>query len=601
MRNRPARHHHPGRGLIVALSVALNIGCGGDSSTEPRGIRLTVMPQADTINAIGGEAFFWVTLQDASGQALEPELPTWTSLEPGVAIVASPGQVVAASAGEALVVARSGRYADTARVLVRQVPASFTILPALALIYVDDTLRLHAAAVDSNGVPIPQFTWSSPDVAVAVVDSAGVVRAVAPGSTTVTAAAGGQSRSVPLTVSPPAGDLEFAALAAGGEHTCGLTTTGSAYCWGSNDAGQLGTTVALETCTTSLHGTALPYQCSSRPVPVATGLSFVAIAAGFRHTCALAAGGEAYCWGWNKEFALGNAASAERCALNYNNQNNSGPVVACSRTPVPTSGGLGLTAVATGFAHTCSLTGSGDAYCWGSAGYLGSSSLIPGDSSATPVAVSGGMTFMSLSARGTHTCGVTAGRQAYCWGDNYYFQLGVDSRYQPTPVPVSGGGTFDSVTAGQKHTCALAGNTAYCWGSGWLLGVDPASLPLCRDPGGGRPAPCSKAPIAVDGALTFKSLAAGHLAHTCGVTTAGAAYCWPVSSAPNIINAPVLSYTPALVPSAVAFSTVTTGGSHACGLTATGAAYCWGENSGGQIGDGSFISTTTPSRVTRPR
>ena len=38
-------------------------------------------------------------------------------------------------------------------------------------------------------------------------------------------------------ISPP---VSFAALAAGGDHTCGLATDGRAFCWGENSTGQLG-------------------------------------------------------------------------------------------------------------------------------------------------------------------------------------------------------------------------------------------------------------------------------------------------------------------------------------------------------------------------
>lgn len=40
--------------------------------------------------------------------------------------------------------------------------------------------------------------------------------------------------------SPSATALTFAAVSAGGEHTCGFTTSGAAYCWGRPFSGELG-------------------------------------------------------------------------------------------------------------------------------------------------------------------------------------------------------------------------------------------------------------------------------------------------------------------------------------------------------------------------
>jgi alpha-tubulin suppressor-like RCC1 family protein len=44
--------------------------------------------------------------------------------------------------------------------------------------------------------------------------------------------------------------------------------------------------------------------------------------------------------------------------------------------------------------------------------------------SNVPVAVSVGLTFQSVSAGFTHSCGVTTAGDAYCWGSNKDGQLG---------------------------------------------------------------------------------------------------------------------------------------------------------------------------------
>jgi len=87
--------------------------------------------------------------------------------------------------------------------------------------------------------------------------------------------------------------------------------------------------------------------------------------------------------------------------------------------------------------------------------------------SATPVAVAGGLKFVSLAAGFQHACGVTANGAAYCWGYNSFGQLG-NGTTDSSDVPVAVGGTqkFTAIAAGHAHTCALTTTeAAYCWGA----------------------------------------------------------------------------------------------------------------------------------------
>ena len=87
------------------------------------------------------------------------------------------------------------------------------------------------------------------------------------------------SSRTPDAVVLPAGVTGLASLSADGNHTCGLSTTGAAYCRGRNFYGQLGNNSTVNTQT-----------------PVAVSLpsgvtGFVNIAAGDDHTCALTSPG----------------------------------------------------------------------------------------------------------------------------------------------------------------------------------------------------------------------------------------------------------------------------------------------------------------------
>src|SRR5437899_346921 len=151
--------------------------------------------------------------------------------------------------------------------------------------------------------------------------------------------------------------LIFAAIEAGSQHTCGVTTASSAYCWGSNDRGQLG-----EGTTTA----------RSRPVLVAAGgLTFAAVSLN-GHTCAVTATGDAYCWGLNQSGWLGDGTTTTRLS----------PVL------VAAPAGVTFAAVSAARSHTCGVTPAGAAYCWG---LNGSGQLGNGDATMatqyTPVPV----------------------------------------------------------------------------------------------------------------------------------------------------------------------------------------------------------------------
>ena len=300
------------------------------------------------------------------------------------------------------------------------------------------------------------------------------------------------SRGTPARV---ATETRFSTIASGTSHSCGIALNGSAHCWGLNTAGQIGN------ATTSN---------SLIPARVSGGHAFVSIAPASQSTCATTDTAEVYCWGRipstdpygsllprimpepvqigsgmvavvasaNSEYCSVDSAGLAYCWTLQYYYPFSGPVVPPIREPVSTN--LHFTTVRVAANHACGLVQSGHAYCWGSQifGQLGDGGGAATNQS-TPYPVVGGLVFESLAVgsvahsdiggqMGGFTCGVTVGGKAYCWGSNYYAQLGsgpYNNGSVNSPQPVAGGINFTGLRAGADHVCGLAvGGAAYCWG-----------------------------------------------------------------------------------------------------------------------------------------
>ena len=121
--------------------------------------------------------------------------------------------------------------------------------------------------------------------------------------------------------------------------------------------------------------------------------------------------------------------------------------------------------VSAGNVHSCAVTTAGVAYCWGNNihGQLGDATLTR---RMSPVRVLGGLAFAAVSAGGGttgggHSCGVTTGGVAYCWGYNSAGQLG-DGTFgnRSSPALVLGGLSLAQVSAGGLHRCGVATDAA---------------------------------------------------------------------------------------------------------------------------------------------
>lgn len=428
---------------------------------------------------------------------------------------------------------------------------SIDVFPNLHTYYeLGDELDLVAVARDESHQPVPveSVTWVSSDPSVVDVDAAGVATAVAAGSATITARTGDVAGTAELTVD------HWAAIAAGNRHTCALTVSGSAFCWGQNNDGELGS---------PLFEPVVP-----APVPVAGDLRFRQIMAGKRITCAVSTNGEGYCWG----------LSVETSGLN-------------SFTPRRVADGFSLRQIATMISvgsrgrHVCGVTTDGAAICWGTNDYgqLGDNSTVDRD---TPVEVLGGLEFDAVSTGDAHSCGIARSGDGYCWGAG----AGSGSAQDSVPGLLGGNLQYATLASMFQHSCALTpAGVAYCWGAGVFGKLGDGS-----DYG-------SFSPVPVSGGLVFSTIdVGGH--HTCGVTTDGQAHCWGANGSSGYLGTgdTVSTTVPVPVAGSLTFVTVSAGGSHSCGITATGAIYCWGYGATGALGNGGTSDSRSPFRVRDP-
>ncbi len=253
------------------------------------------------------------------------------------------------------------------------------------------------------------------------------------------------NREIPVPVQVPVGvTLTSIGVATGpyGNHACGLSSAGIAYCWGANESGQLGDST---NASRTLPGV----------VAMPVGVTFVSLGVGSQHTCGLTGGGDVWCWGENVQAGqLGDGANANRSV----------PVKVVT-PPGVTFAGINISGY-----HGCGLTAGRAPYCWGwnSRGQLGDGTQT---SRGTPTAVimPAGVVFASIDAAYYHTCALATVGIAYCWGRNVFGELGDGSattqRFEPASVAMPTGVTFTSVVTGWNHSCGLSSQgQAWCWG-----------------------------------------------------------------------------------------------------------------------------------------
>lgn len=251
----------------------------------------------------------------------------------------------------------------------------------------------------------------------------------------------------------------------------------------------------------------------------------------------------------------------------------------------------GVERISANESHTCAVTTSGGLLCWGKNDYgqLGDGThhrrILPTQVTGLESGV------QAVAVGGSHTCALMVGGAVLCWGRNTFGQLGDASftdRLVPTPVSGLGSGV-QAIAGGNSFNCALSSsNAVLCWGSN-LLGQLGSG-------GGDRSTPGGVSGLGSG----VRAISAGH-SHGCAIIHAtGGLKCWGYNAGGQLGDGTKGSTTSPVPVIGLGSGVlqVSAGVLHTCAVTTDGAATCWGNNFLSQLGDGSNINRLSPVPVT---
>ncbi len=232
--------------------------------------------------------------------------------------------------------------------------------------------------------------------------------------------------------------------------------------------------------------------------------------------------------------------------------------------------------VALGDYHGCGIKMAGELWCWGQnfAAQLGIGNTLD---RPKPSRVGDDDDWLEISAGNAETCGIRAEGELWCWGSNSDGELGLgdtDQRLTPTRVGTESDWTSISII-GSTHTCGIrAEGELWCWGwnSDGQLGLGDTDQRLT--------------PTRVGTESDWTSISIENDS-SCGIRAEGELWCWGSNIVPAMgIGFWPLIPSPVRIESDSDWEDVSLGSDHWCALKLTGEIWCWGSNSNGQLGTG---------------
>ncbi len=320
----------------------------------------------------------------------------------------------------------------------------------------------------------------------------------------------------------------YSSIAIGGGHTVAINNDGTVSTWGYNSNYQLGNN--------STANSTSPVLLDASKF---SGLAITDVAAGSRHTLALASDGTVFAWGYNGygQLGMGSGDITDRT------------------TPTKVAGlptGTTITKIAASGFFSLALDSNGNVWAWGDNTYgelgQGSTSTTPSgvplevmDNSGNALGAS--VKIESIAAGGSHAFAIDSAGNIWAWGYNYYGQLGNgNTTTQTTAIKVwdAANGVATAVSAGLDHSLALINGQVYSCGHNYNGQLGNGGALLSDTP------------------FTTFQLISGTL--------------------PNVVN-------------------VTAVGNQSIAVDANGNVWTWGQNTYGQLGDGTTTDRSTASKI----
>ena len=178
----------------------------------PTVARIQISPDAGTLD-VGQTLRLDATALDGNGSPVASAQIDWSSGNDGIATVSESGDVTAVDPGTVDVIATSGSVRSTVSLIVEEPPpptpptirvTSVSVNPTALSLVEGESEIVRATARGSNGSTVsgrPPI-WRSSNETVAQVSSSGQVRAVAPGSATISVTIDNQRADVSVSVGP---------------------------------------------------------------------------------------------------------------------------------------------------------------------------------------------------------------------------------------------------------------------------------------------------------------------------------------------------------------------------------------------------------------